>query len=111
MKKLPSELVRIARGEIGVQEIDGTNCGPRVNQYKAATRLDPKEDWPWCAAFIDWCVREAMKSTGVKETDSFTRPTTAGAWPLEAWSRAQAFQHIGILSLEFHVDKLSRPLL
>ncbi len=23
----------------------------------------------------------------------------------------QAFQHIGILSLEFHVDKLSRPLL
>ncbi len=24
---------------------------------------------------------------------------------------ADAFQHIGILSLEFHVDKLSRPLL
>ncbi len=25
--------------------------------------------------------------------------------------RVRAFQHIGILSLEFHVDKLSRPLL
>ncbi len=24
---------------------------------------------------------------------------------------AASFQHIGILSLEFHVDKLSRPLL
>ncbi len=30
----------------------------------------------------------------------------------EMWSiRMLAFQHIGILSLEFHVDKLSRPLL
>ncbi len=26
-------------------------------------------------------------------------------------ARATPFQHIGILSLEFHVDKLSRPLL
>ncbi len=26
-------------------------------------------------------------------------------------SNPVAFQHIGILSLEFHVDKLSRPLL
>ncbi len=25
--------------------------------------------------------------------------------------KAYSFQHIGILSLEFHVDKLSRPLL
>ncbi len=28
-----------------------------------------------------------------------------------AYSLRRAFQHIGILSLEFHVDKLSRPLL
>ncbi len=28
-----------------------------------------------------------------------------------AFPSAGAFQHIGILSLEFHVDKLSRPLL
>ncbi len=28
-----------------------------------------------------------------------------------AWLAWYAFQHIGILSLEFHVDKLSRPLL
>ncbi len=28
-----------------------------------------------------------------------------------AWDGEEPFQHIGILSLEFHVDKLSRPLL
>ncbi len=27
------------------------------------------------------------------------------------YEERQSFQHIGILSLEFHVDKLSRPLL
>ncbi len=27
------------------------------------------------------------------------------------WNEFTTFQHIGILSLEFHVDKLSRPLL
>jgi len=79
------KLVDLARREIGVEEIDGTNCGPRVNQYKAATNLPPKEAWPWCAAFVCWLVREAMKGG----TYTFQRPTTAGAWAFEAWSRAQ----------------------
>jgi hypothetical protein len=34
-------LVRIATQEIGTEEVDGTNCGPLVNQYKAATSLSP----------------------------------------------------------------------
>jgi hypothetical protein len=87
--KLPSALVKIATAEIGVEEIDATNSGPRVNQFKAATNLPPAEPWPWCAAFVDWCVREAMAATATKETPSFKRPTTAGAYALEAWSRAQ----------------------
>jgi hypothetical protein len=57
-----------------------------VNEYKTATNLPPKESWPWCAAFIDWLVREAMKSDGPY---TFKRPTTAGAWDLENWSLAQ----------------------
>lgn len=87
--KLPDAIVQIATKEIGVEEIDATNCGPRVNQYKAATNLPPAEPWPWCAAFICWLVREAMAATGIKETPTFKRPTTAGAYALEAWSRAQ----------------------
>lgn len=86
---LSSEIVRIARREIGVEEIDGTNCSPRVNEFKSATNLPPNEDWPWCAAFICWVVQQAMKTTGVKETPTFKRPVTAAAWGLESWSLRQ----------------------
>lgn len=86
---LPSAIVKLALKEVGVEEVDGTNCGPMVDQYKAATNLPPHESWPWCAAFVCWLTREAMKATGIKETATFKRPTTAGAWDLENWSRKQ----------------------
>lgn len=85
--KLAAKLVELASREVGVEEIDGTNCGPRVNEYKAATNLPPAESWPWCAAFICWLVREAMRACGGPYT--FQPPTTAGAWNLENWSLAQ----------------------
>ncbi len=87
--KLPTEIVKIATAEIGVEEINGTNCGPRVNEYKAATWLPSTESWPWCAAFVCWVVREALRSTGTKETKTFNRPMTAGAWDFERWSLKQ----------------------
>jgi hypothetical protein len=83
--KLALKLVELAKKEVGVEEIDGSNMGPRVNEYKSATNLPPNESWPWCAAFICWLVREAMK--GGEYT--FKRPTTAGAWDFENWSRRQ----------------------
>jgi hypothetical protein len=88
---LAVKLISIAQKEIGVEEIDGTNCGARVNEYKAATNLPPKEPWPWCAAFVCWCVREAMKGGLDKKGKPYTfqRPTTAGAWDFENWSRKQ----------------------
>jgi hypothetical protein len=89
MSKLAAEIVNVARAEIGVEEVNATNCGPRVDEYKAATNLPPHEPWPWCAAFVCWCVKEAAKATGVAFTETFIRPTTAGAWALEAWSLAQ----------------------
>ncbi len=87
--KLANHIVRIARSEIGVTEVNGSNCGPRVNQYKAATWLDSTQAWPWCAAFVCWVVREAMAAAGVPETGAFKRPSTAGALDLENWSREQ----------------------
>jgi len=86
---LPAAIVRIARAEIGVEELDGTNCGPRVNEYKAATWLPADQAWPWCAAFVDWVVMKAMQAEGVEETETFKRPRTAGAWDLENWSYRQ----------------------
>jgi len=86
MKTLAEKLVALAQLEIGVEEADGTNCGVRVDQYKSATNLPPHESWPWCAAFIDWLVREAVRTDGPY---TFARPTTAGAWNLENWSKEQ----------------------
>ena len=79
------EMVRLAKDEIGVSEVDGTNCGERVNEYKAATWLDSEKGWPWCAAFICWLVREAIE----KESVLFDRPQTAGAWDFENWAKKQ----------------------
>lgn len=89
MSQFSEAIVRLARKEVGVEEINGSNKGPRVNEYKAATNLPAEEAWPWCAAFICWVVREAMKACGVSETKTFKRPTTAGAWDMENWSIRQ----------------------
>lgn len=86
---LPAILVRLARQEIGTEEVNGTNCGPRVDQYKAATWLDPKKSWKWCAAFICWLVREALLAAQFDQTKTFKRPRTAGAHDFRNWSLAQ----------------------
>ena len=83
---IATRLVELARAEVGVREVNGSNCGPRVNEYKSATNLPPNEAWPWCAAFICWLFREAMKAGGPY---TFKRPTTAGAWDFINWSKAQ----------------------
>ena len=85
-KDVPQKMVLLAREEIGVSEVDGSNCGPRVDEYKAATWLDPDKGWPWCAAFICWLVREAIEGEDVK----FKRPRTAGAWDFENWAKQQS---------------------
>ena len=87
--KLAQKITELARFELGTEEVNGSNCGPRVNEYKGATNLPPAESWPWCAAFICWLVREALKATGIKETATFKRPRTASAWGFEGWSLAQ----------------------
>ena len=91
-KDVPQKMVLIAREEIGVSEVDGSNCGPRVDEYKAATWLDADKGWPWCAAFICWLVREAIDGEDVK----FKRPRTAGAWDFENWAKQQVANGIDL---------------
>ena len=90
MKCVAETITKLCADEVGVQEVDGSNCGIRVDQYKAATWLSPKRGWPWCAAVVCWIVREALQNIGAKtKTESFIRPRTAGAWDFENWSLAQ----------------------
>lgn len=86
---LATAIVAAATKEIGTAEVNGSNCGPRVDIYKAATNLPPHESWPWCAAFVCWCVQQALLATGKQETYGFHRPQTASAWNFENWSLAQ----------------------
>lgn len=74
-------LARVALGEVGTRE-EGHNGGPRVREYQAATWYEGGP-WPWCAAFVCWCFREAM--TAVQP--GIQRPTTPGAWAFEKWAR------------------------
>lgn len=132
MSNLTTKIVEIALREVGTEEVTGTNCGPRVNEYKAATELPPTKSWPWCAAFVCWLVREAMRATGIKETAYFKRPVTASACGFEAWSLAQdattntrkphrgdikpgdivvfTFSHIGIALTEPDADGFVRTI-
>jgi hypothetical protein len=91
--KLSEAIVPIAKKEVGVEEQPrGSNRGPRVDEYLAATWMSKKDQangFPWCAAFVCWVVREAMALAGVEETKTFKRPKTAGAWDFEHWSLSQ----------------------
>lgn len=89
VSNLITEIIRIAKAEVGVREVGNTNCGVRVDEYKAATWLNPKKGWPWCAAFVCWVIREALVSSNTKQTKTFKRPKTAGAWDFENWSIEQ----------------------
>lgn len=87
--KMPRAMVKVAAREVGVEEVGSTNCGKRVNEYKAATWLEHTKAWPWCAAFVCWVVREAARETRTRFTATFERPRTAGAWDFENWCRKQ----------------------
>lgn len=51
----------IAQKELGVKEQPpGSNSGPRIREYQAATSLGGT-GWPWCMAFVCWCFKQAGK--------------------------------------------------
>jgi hypothetical protein len=79
--KLSEKIALTAESQVGIRE-QGNNGGPDVVKYQKCTWLPPGE-WPWCAAFVDWCISSAMQSLGEKFT--FAAPKTAGAWDLENW--------------------------
>jgi hypothetical protein len=90
MKPLQAAIVMRAIDEIGVRESPrNSNRGDQVDLYKSATNLDPKQAWPWCAAFVCFIVRESLTKCGIKQTATFKRPTTAGAWDFIRWSKEQ----------------------
>ena len=78
----------LAEREIGVREIPrDSNRGPRVEQFQAADWLSSSSGYAWCASFVCFIVREALKR--VTRLPQWKRPRTAGAWDFERWAREQ----------------------
>lgn len=75
---LHDKAIDIARAELGVTEHPmGSNSGPRVREYQAATFLGGT-DWPWCAAFCCWVWQRAGHKLPYR---------TASAYGLLSWAR------------------------
>ncbi len=90
-------LVSTARLEVGTLE-STRNSGKRVKEYQASTTLSGT-GWPWCAAFVCWCVREWGKDPEVlallkKTPAQFEkwRPKTASAFGLIDWAKKQGLE-------------------
>lgn len=88
-----NKLVEIAQNEVGVREVGGNNRGDRIREYQAATDLAPAA-WPWCAAFVDWCIKEWLNNPQAirwlnlkKSTSESWRPKTALAYGLTKWAK------------------------
>lgn len=89
------KIIEIARKEVGVREEGGNNNGKRIREYQGATELQPAA-WPWCAAWVDWIIREWLKDAEVlrwlnlkKMTPEQWRPKTALAYGFKNWAQAR----------------------
>lgn len=81
----PKVLSDVAESQVGVKEDPyRNNTGEEIVMYQKATWLEPGA-WPWCAAFVDWCVMMAQHEVE-DVAPTFKLPKTAGAWDLEVWA-------------------------
>lgn len=95
-----AQLAAIAISQVGTLEQGGNNRGAKVREYQAATWLKPA-DWPWCAAFVCWCVREWL-ATGAL-SDSLDTPARVAAWRpktprafgFEEWAKERGLPVLG----------------
>lgn len=85
-----AKLAEIAISQVGTLEEGGNNRGAKVREYQSATYLAPG-DWPWCAAFVCWCIREWRQTF----LESWDRPNTPRAFGFEAWAKEQGFPVFG----------------
>lgn len=97
-------LIDIARAEVGTVETPAaSNSGPRVKEYQSTTSLGGT-GWPWCAAFVCWCIQQWWKDPasrfalerahGLKTDADFEkwRPKTAAAFGFHQWAESRGLE-------------------
>lgn len=51
--------MEIAKNEIGISEAAGARNNPRIGEYLRVVGMAPKDEIPWCSAFVNWCIESA----------------------------------------------------
>jgi len=88
---IAERVARAAESQLGVRESGGANKGKALQPFFDADNYDPNgpkpgdDGYAWCAAFVCFCVYQAVKDYRV----TFKRPVTPGAWDYERWCREQ----------------------
>jgi hypothetical protein len=101
----PKRVLQIALSQIDVHEVPwGSNSGPKVREYQAATFLRGT-GWPWCVAFCQWVLEKAgaplpYRSAGVYDLLRWAKRAGVSTWnpspgDLVCFGIGQG--HIGIL--------------
>lgn len=88
---LQTHLLQVAGGQVGVAETS-RNTGPGIAKFWLATSYPNgmAERQPWCAAFLAWCLREAMVRRWGREGDApFKRCKSARCADWLAWARRE----------------------
>lgn len=89
---LLGELAEIAATQIGTQEdAKHTNRGAAILKYQQATNLGG-QGWPWCAAFVDWCLQEFLARHISYAEHGLKRSQTAAAFGLIEWAKDQKLE-------------------
>jgi hypothetical protein len=60
---LREQTLAIAKTKLGVHEVGGDNRGKEVETFLKEAGLGPGN--PWCAAFVNWCARQAATTLRV----------------------------------------------
>jgi hypothetical protein len=81
-------LAAIGESQVGTQEDSAhTNRGAAILKYQQATSLDG-QGWPWCAAFVDWCLAQFITQNPL--ATRVQRPRTPSAFGLITWAKQQS---------------------
>jgi hypothetical protein len=87
--EVSSELASIAESQLGTQEDSKhTNRGAAILKYQEATNLEG-QGWPWCAAFVDWCLQQFLAAHMEFARMGLKRAQTAAAFGLIIWGKEQ----------------------
>lgn len=98
-KELLQKFTNIALSQVGVKEEGGNNKGAKIVEYQRTTWLKP-DMWPWCSAFVCWCMNEWLKDSEVKtylklhddkDVNKF-RCQDASAFGWEKWGKEHGLQ-------------------